>query len=92
VTDSTPPRAATATRPDRPSSTGSTSQRGGLSILDAAAWHKQSKYSQTYGPWTICAVKYRGDVTYELWKNSAFYARDRDAQTLRVIAAAGGVT
>jgi len=59
-------------------------------ILDAAAWRKQSPYSWTFGVFTICAVRYRGDVTYELWRNSAFMARDRDAQTLRVIAASGG--
>ena len=59
-------------------------------IRDEASWHKQSPYSWTHGYWTICAVRYRGDVTYELWRNSAFVARASDAKTLREIAAAGG--
>ena len=63
---------------------------GGLSILDSTAWQWISPYSWTYGIWTICAVKYRGDLTYELWRKSDFCARDRDAKTLRVVAAAGG--
>lgn len=80
-----------ATRPDRPSSTGSTSQLGGPSILDADAWRQQSPYSWIYGSWTICAVRVRGEVVFELWKNSAFVGRADDAKTLRTIAAAGGV-
>jgi hypothetical protein len=83
-----PPRVSLP-RQSRPSSSADFISAG-LSILDAAAWHKQSPYSWTHGSFTICAVKYRGDVTYELWRNSAFMARDRDAQTLRVIAKAGG--
>ena len=59
-------------------------------IRDEASWHKQSPYSWTHGYWTICAVRYRGDVTYELWRNSAFVARASDAKPLREIAAAGG--
>lgn len=62
----------------------------GLSILDSAAWQQQSPYSWTHGYWTICAVRYRGDLTYELWRKSDFCARDREAKTLRVIAASGG--
>lgn len=59
-------------------------------VRDEAAWHRQSPYSWVWGTYTICAVRYRGDVTYELWKNSAFVARASDAATLRTIAAAGG--
>ena len=59
-------------------------------IRNEAAWRKQSPYSWVHDCWTICAVRYRGDLTYELWKNSAFCARASDAATLRTIAAAGG--
>jgi hypothetical protein len=59
-------------------------------IRDESAWHKQTPYSWTAGPFTICAVRYRGDITYELWRNSAFSARASDAATLREVAAAGG--
>jgi hypothetical protein len=59
-------------------------------IRDEAAWRKQSPYSWVSGEYTICAVRYRGDVTYELWRNSAFCARASDAATLREVAAAGG--
>jgi hypothetical protein len=90
MTDSTPPRAATATRPCRNSSAEQTSQRGGLSILDAEAWRQQSPYSWIFGSFTICAVRFRGEITFELWRNSAFVARADDAKTLRVIAASGG--
>jgi hypothetical protein len=59
-------------------------------ILDAAAWRQQSPYSWIHDCWTICCVRYHGQLTFELWKNSAFCARADDAKTLRVIAKAGG--
>ena len=59
-------------------------------ILDGAAWRQQSPYSWTFGSYTICAVRMRGEIVYELWRNSAFVARADDAKTLREIAAAGG--
>jgi hypothetical protein len=59
-------------------------------IRDSDAWRQQSPYSWVFGSYTICAVRYRGDLTYELWKNSAFCARASDAATLREVAAAGG--
>jgi hypothetical protein len=76
-------------RSSRPSSSGSVSSAG-LSILDAQAWRQQSPYSWTHGEYTICCVRYKGQLTFELWKNSAFMARADDAATLRVIAKAGG--
>jgi hypothetical protein len=90
--DSHPPRAATATRSCRTSSAEQTSQRGGLSILDADAWRQQSPFSWIFGGYTICAVRLRGQLTFELWHNSAFVARADDAKTLRVVAASGGVS
>jgi hypothetical protein len=59
-------------------------------IRDAAAWRQQSPYSWVFGSFTICAVRMRGEIVYELWKNSAFCCRADDPQTLRTVAAAGG--
>lgn len=73
-----------------PNSSAARSDADGLSILDSTAWQRISSYSWTHGYWTICAVRYRGDLTYELWRKGVFCARDRDAKTLRVVAAAGG--
>lgn len=55
-----------------------------------AAWRQQSPYSWVCEQWTICAVRVRGELCYELWRNSAFVARATDSQTCREIAAAGG--
>lgn len=71
-------------------STAPSSQRDGISLRDQAAWRQQSSYSWVASEYTICAVKVRGEVTYELWRNSAFIARAADSQTCREIAAAGG--
>jgi len=76
----TPARTTSAARSDA----------GGLSILDAAAWRQQSPFSWIYGSYTICAVRMRGEVVFELWKNSAFMCRADDAATLRTVAASGG--
>lgn len=65
-------------------------QRDGLSIRDAAAWRQQSPYSWVCSEYTICAVRVRGEVMFELWRNSAFCCRADDAETLRNVAAAGG--
>ena len=62
----------------------------GASILDADAWRRQSPYSWIYGSWTICAVRVRGELQYELWRHGNICARDTDTQTLRVIASCGG--
>lgn len=59
-------------------------------ILEAAAWRQQSPYSWVCGHWTICCVRYHGQLTFELWKNSGFCARASDAATLRTVAASGG--
>lgn len=61
-----------------------------LDIRDGEAWRQQSPFSWVYGSYTICAVRIKGVVEFELWKNSAFCARAPDAKTCREIAAAGG--
>jgi hypothetical protein len=77
-------------RQSRHTSSGDSYPSAGLSILDAHAWRQQSPYSWVYDCWTICCVRYKGQLTFELWKNSAFMARADDAATLRVVAKAGG--
>lgn len=59
-------------------------------LRDDSAWRQQSPFSWVASHWTICAVRMRGEIVYELWRNSAFVARADDAKTLREIAAAGG--
>ena len=73
-----------------PKSSAARLDAGGLSILDAAAWRQQSPFSWIYGSYTICAVRVKGELQFELWRNSAFCCRAADAATLRTVAASGG--
>lgn len=58
---------------------------------DPEAWTRVSAYHQVLGPWTICAVRIRGELRYELWRDRTLIASDADAAPLRTLVAQAGV-
>lgn len=65
----------------------------GFSMLSAEpeAWTRVSAYHTTLGPWTICAVRIRGELRYELWRDRSLIASDTDPANLRALVAQAGV-
>lgn len=60
------------------------------SVTDPAAWQRVSPYHVTRGPWTICAVRVRGELRYELWRDRSHVATDTDAAKLRLLVQQAG--
>ena len=60
--------------------------------MDAArdAWKQSSPYSWHCGNYTICAVRVKGAIHFELWHDREYLARAPDADTCRKLAADGG--
>lgn len=61
------------------------------SVVDPEAWTRVSAYHVTHGPWTICAVRIRGELRYELWRDRSLIASDADAAKLRLLVQQAGV-
>lgn len=59
-------------------------------LLRPDAWRQTSPYAWVCGRYSICAVRVKGELQFELWKDSEFLGRAADAATLRTIAAGGG--
>lgn len=62
-----------------------------VSVTDPEAWQRVSPYHVTCGPWTICAVRIRGELRYELWRERSLIASDTDPAKLRLLVQQAGV-
>jgi hypothetical protein len=81
------PAAQSSADNDPAPSSGCAAEHGGLSISDAGAWRQSSPMSWSAGDYTICAVRIRGDIRYELWRAKEFVTRADTAAKLREVAA-----
>ena len=61
------------------------------SVVDPEAWQRVSPYHVVCGVWTICAVRVRGELRYELWRERSLIASDADPANLRLLVQQAGV-